>query len=67
MNKLTGAYLLEVVWLIVSGIAMGIGFTITFDKGIEESYPLFLIFVVSLLMYIFRRYVRRQKAKNKIN
>ena len=63
MNKLKGAYLLEIIWLIVSSIAIGIGLKVTLEKGIEESYPLFVIFAISLLMFIFRRYTRKQKSK----
>ncbi len=55
--------MLEIIWLIVSTIALGIGIKVTLNKGIEESYPLFMIFVVSLLMYIFRRFVRKEKTK----
>ncbi len=63
MNKFNGAYILEIIWLIVSGIAIAIGLRVTLEKGIEESYPLFLISAVSLLMYTFKRYMRKQKSK----
>jgi cell division protein FtsW (lipid II flippase) len=56
-------YVLEITWLIVAIFSFMFAAYRTHYFGIKESYPLYIIFVISVVMYFYRRKIR-QANKN---
>lgn len=52
---------LETAWLIAAILALLAGFHKTWYQGLTNSYGFFLIFLLSLLMFLNRRNNRKSK------
>jgi len=52
---------LEIVWLIACILAFLAGIHKTYYQGLTNSYQFFIIFLLSLLMYLNRRNHRKSK------
>lgn len=57
-------FTLEILWLAISLVSLGMGIYRTWLLGISESYPFFIISVIAILMFTYRRYLRRLKKQN---
>lgn len=65
-NKLT--YILEIVWLVAAILSLIAGVHKTIYLGINGSYFLFIITFISVIMYLGRRNLRKNKlSKDQIN
>jgi len=62
--KSNAAHILEVVWFVLGGFVLFIGVEKTIDGGIGESWQFFVLSVLALLMYYFRRNKRLSEKKN---
>jgi hypothetical protein len=59
--------ILEIIWLIVAMLSIVAGIHKTYvDSGFRESYLFFIITFIAVLMYLFRRKLRK-KERGKIN
>ncbi len=59
--KQTPVRTLEIVWLIATLLSFLAGIHKTYFHGLTNSYPFFIIFLLSLLMYINRRNLRKSQ------
>ncbi len=59
--------ILEYTWLGVAILSIGAGIHKTYRFGFQESYLFFVISFISVLMYMFRRYVRISQSKKEQN
>lgn len=55
---------LEIIWLILAVICLGLGIHSTIGKGLNESYMFFILTLVALLMFALRRYRRKSLSSN---
>ncbi|MBI5218881.1 MAG: hypothetical protein HY958_08120 [Bacteroidia bacterium] len=63
MNRLFRK-ILEYTWLVVAILSLAAGIHKTWRSGFAQSYPFFIMAFVSILMFMFRRFVRvSQKFK----
>ncbi len=53
--------ILEILWLILAVLSLGAAIYQTCSDGFRESYRFFLIFLLAILVYAFRRH---QRIKN---
>lgn len=53
--------ILEIAWLSAAILSMLAGIHKTYFQGLVNSYPFFIIFLLSLLMYLNRRNQRIKK------
>ncbi|HBF88383.1 MAG TPA: hypothetical protein DDX39_07035 [Bacteroidales bacterium] len=63
MNK-AFSYIVEIVWLIISIISFLIAIYETYLAGISESYMFFIVTIVALIMFLFRRFLRLNHKNN---
>jgi len=61
MMKQFAGKILEVVWLITAILALLAGIHKTWFHGIKHSYQFFIIFLLSLLIYLNRKNLRKSK------
>ena len=68
MSKMSKApIVIEKIWLVIAIITLLLFFYELYKKvELSQSYPLLIIFFVSLLMYFLRRYIRKNN-KNASN
>jgi len=59
----TLAFIVELIWLALSIFSFVTGIYVTFQKGIGESYLFFIIMIISVLMYFYRRFLRLKQEK----
>jgi hypothetical protein len=57
-NKFT--FVLEITWLIVALLALGIAIHATATRGFKASIATYLIFILALFIYLVRRYSRKK-------
>jgi hypothetical protein len=55
---------IEILWLFLFFGTIILGFYMAVKQGIVQSYPLFIISLVSVLMYLLRRYIRKLKEQS---
>jgi uncharacterized membrane protein len=55
---------IELLWLLLFFVAIFLGIYMTVKQGISQSYPLLIISIVSILMYLLRRYIRKLKEQS---
>lgn len=55
--------ILEYTWLGVAVLSLGAGVHKTYKTGFGESYLFFIIVFISILMYMFRRHMRKSQDK----
>jgi len=58
-NKLIFA--LEIIWLTVSILSLLAGIYQSYRIGLNKSYLFFIIFFIAILMYLFRRQMRKSR------
>jgi hypothetical protein len=58
-------HILEIFWLIVAILTGFMGFFETYTKGIKSSYVFFIMALLSGLLYLARRYLRRSGTEVK--
>ncbi|PLX08880.1 MAG: hypothetical protein C0594_05920 [Marinilabiliales bacterium] len=64
MNK-KAALILEIVWLVVAIASLTAGIHKTTKHGFSESYLFFIMALVAILVYSFRRHLRiRRKLED---
>jgi hypothetical protein len=63
MNTPRLSYVLEIVWGLVTLAVIGIAIHSTFRYGLSKSVGLYLIALISLLMYFMRR---QRRLNNKV-
>jgi len=54
---------LEITWLAIAVFALAAGIYNLLKTGLTESYLLFVISAVSLLMFFYRRKMRKSREK----
>jgi predicted RND superfamily exporter protein len=54
--------IIEYVWLVTSILAIIGGIHKTYNKGLNQSWLFFAIAVIALLMFFFRRYLRKKEV-----
>lgn len=62
MSKL--AVVMEVIWIILALICIGFGVYSTLKVGFSQSYMFFILSIVAVLMFMLRRYKRKQLTSN---
>jgi len=62
--KNNAGHILEVVWFVLGGFVLFLGVENTIQKGFAESWQFFLLAILALLMYYFRRNKRLSEKKN---
>lgn len=62
-KKIKPAYILEIIWLITFVLCAGAAIYKTSKEGFYESILFYLLSFVSLLMYLMRRYMRKNRAQ----
>jgi hypothetical protein len=55
-------YVLEVFWLIMASVTLIMGIYALFRNGLRTAYPFFIMTVLSLLIYLARRTLRRKNS-----
>ncbi len=55
--------IMEYVWLVVAIISLGFGVHATIHKGIGESYVFGIMFIFTVLIYFWRRNLRRKEEE----
>jgi len=63
MNK-KFAFVLEIVWLVLAIASIIAATHKTINSSFKESYLMFIIAIICLLMYAIRRGVRKYSEKN---
>jgi membrane protein implicated in regulation of membrane protease activity len=63
MSKIPMA--LEAIWLVLALLCMAIGIHSTIKIGIAQSYMFFILSAVAVLMYLLRRYRRKNYSSDK--
>lgn len=58
---------IEMVWLLLAIFSLIAGIYQTHKTSIADSYPLFIITVVALMMFVFRRLYLRPRIENAQN
>lgn len=58
MNKYRANLIIEIVWLILAILSLAAGVHKTYISNINESYPFFIITVISIFIYVLRRFLR---------
>ncbi len=53
------AFIMEHVWLVVTLISIGFGIHATITQGIEKSYVFGILAIFSILIYFWRRNLRK--------
>jgi len=64
MNKNKFALILEIVWLIVAVLSLIAGINQTYKFGFKNSILFYIIFLIAIIMYSFRRYLRKSGRKS---
>jgi hypothetical protein len=49
----------EITWMVVSLLALFAGIHKTYFQGFDKSYGFFIIFLLSFIIYLFRRNKRK--------
>lgn len=57
------ARFLEITWLVLSVVLLGIGIKMTISAGFHQSFSPFALAVLSILMYLLRRNKRIKNSK----
>jgi len=57
------AYILELIWLSLAVICLGIGSYSLFSSKAESNYIFFVLSVIAFLMYLLRRNRRLKNLK----
>jgi Ca2+/Na+ antiporter len=65
MSKIS--IVMEMIWLVLSGFCLILGIYATVNSGFSTSYMFFVLAVVALLMFFFRRYKRIGNASENKN
>lgn len=60
----TLAFIVELIWLALSIFSFVTGIYETFQKGIGESYWFFIITAISVLMYFYRKNLRKKRENS---
>ncbi len=47
--------IMEYIWLVLVVVCMVLGVLSTIDKGIENSYPFFILSILAIAMFYLRR------------
>lgn len=55
---------MEIVWFVLGGFVLFLGVEKTIDSGLAESWQFFVLAVLALLMYLYRRNRRLSEKKN---
>jgi len=55
--------ILEIVWITLAVLSLLAGFYNWYHLGLDESVMFFVITVLSLFMYIYRRNMRRSQKR----
>ena len=63
MNK-KFAFILEIVWLVLAIAGAGAAIHKTINTSFKESYVMYIIAIICILMYFVRRGVRKINEKN---
>lgn len=61
-NKLV--YILEIVWLVLAILSFLAGLFTWYSEGLAESLMLFIIAIISLFMYFYRRKLRKSQKRH---
>jgi hypothetical protein len=51
----------EIAWLVVAALALLAGIHKTYFQGFANSYQFLIIFLLSIIMYLNRRKIRKSK------
>jgi 4-hydroxybenzoate polyprenyltransferase len=62
----TLAFIVELIWLALSIFSFVSGVYTTIKLGISESYLFFIISVISILMYFYRKMLRKKREKTNV-
>jgi len=54
-------FIIEIVWLVIAILGLAAGVHKTVISGINESYPFFIITIISIFIYTLRRHFRLAK------
>ncbi len=65
MNRLP--IVMEYLWLVLSAICLALGISAAFKSGFTNNYMLFVLAAVAFLMFMFRRYRRKNNEPNQIS
>ncbi len=63
MNK-KAAFFIEILWLVFGITALILGFVNGYKTGYGNSKMIFIVSIVSFLMYFLRRYMRKTQKQN---
>ena len=64
MEKKRKPILMEYVWLGVALISFGFGVHATINVGFQKSYIFLVLVILAVLMYVWRRHIRKNVEKN---
>jgi cytochrome bd-type quinol oxidase subunit 2 len=64
MNK-KFAFILEIVWLVLAILGAVAAIHKTYNASFKESYLMYIIAIICILMYFVRRGTRKISEKNK--
>ncbi|RLD64086.1 MAG: hypothetical protein DRJ01_01900 [Bacteroidetes bacterium] len=59
------AYILQILWLVVSILSLFAGIHKTIQLSFKESYLFFIFTLIALLMYFYRRNLRKTETNKK--
>jgi len=65
--RLKANSIMEVIWLLVFLLCLGISISQTIQLGFKQSLLFYGITILAMLMFLFRRFMRKNQAKNKTN
>ncbi len=60
-NKMV--YILEIVWLVLAILSLLAGLFTWYSEGLGESLMLFIITIISIFMYFYRRKLRKSQKR----